>query len=97
MKKGEIVIMDRVKVKKSYLSTNFIMAGSGYNSLEKAVPAPYFRRCFEVIDVRDDYSVTICGLGFYELYINGIRITKGYLAPYISSHRMMCFIMIHMI
>lgn len=85
MKKGEIVIMDRVKVKKSYLSTNFIMAGSGYNSLEKAVPAPYFRRCFEVIDVRDDYSVTICGLGFYELYINGIRITKGYLAPYISS------------
>ena len=27
----------------------------------------------------------ICGLGFYELFINGKRVTKGALAPYISN------------
>ena len=28
----------------------------------------------------------ITGLGFYEVHLNGINITKGYLAPYRSNH-----------
>lgn len=30
-------------------------------------------------------EILICGLGFYDLFINGEKITKGYLAPYISN------------
>ena len=33
----------------------------------------------------DSAEITICGLGFYKLYINGKDITKGMLAPYISN------------
>ncbi len=30
-------------------------------------------------------EITICGLGFYELFINGSRITRGHMSPYISN------------
>ena len=33
----------------------------------------------------DSASIDICGLGYYELYVNGKNITKGFLAPYISN------------
>lgn len=49
------------------------------------VPAPLFRRLFTVDGRPKKASLCICGLGFYELYINGKRITKGALAPYISN------------
>lgn len=47
--------------------------------------APYFRRCFEIgVPVRSA-KLLICGLGYYELYLNGTNITKGHLAPYRSN------------
>ncbi len=66
-------------------STKFISATRTYSTFTEMVPAPYLRRSFELKEPAKDASITICGLGFYELYINGKRITKGLLAPYISN------------
>lgn len=62
----------------------FIKATTEYNTFEKNVPAPYIRKSF-VSDVKTIAKVVIAVCGFYELYINGKRYTKGFLAPYISN------------
>ena len=66
------------------LSNLFICASYEKNEFEKHIPAPLFRRRF-TLSRRQSAEVTVCGLGFYELYINGEKITKGRLAPYISN------------
>jgi len=66
-------------------SLRFICAGEAYSTFTEMVPAPLFRRTFEVTQTPESASLTICGLGFYELYLNGERLTKGFLAPYISN------------
>ena len=68
-------------------STNFITASKEYSSYEYEthVPAPYIRKTFDIIEEIESAKITICGLGFYELFINGEKITKGHLAPYISN------------
>ena len=63
---------------------SFIRASEAYNTFEHHVPAPYLRRTFQ-IDHEAKANVIITALGFYELYLNGERITKGRLAPYISN------------
>ena len=67
-------------------SKKFIRATEDFSTLEHFVPNPYFRRSFQV-DASSVKAVklTICGLGFYKLYINGSDITKGFLAPYVSA------------
>lgn len=65
---------------------HFINAGSKYSTLEEYVAAPYFRRVFEISKEIRDAKIQICGLGFYELHVNGVDITKGHLAPYRSNH-----------
>lgn len=69
------------------LSTNFIAATKEFSSYEYEthIPAPYIRKTFSIENTVKSAKITICGLGFYELYINGGRITKGHLAPYISN------------
>lgn len=69
------------------LSTNFIAATKEFSSYEYEthVPAPYLRKSFAPKGTVSSAKITICGLGFYELFINGQRITKGILAPYISN------------
>ncbi len=62
----------------------FIRATATYTTLEHHVPAPYLRRAFQV-DGGGCGQVILCGLGFYELYVNGEKITKGAFAPYISN------------
>lgn len=63
---------------------NFIKATNEYNSLENIVPAPYIRKSF-ISDVGTNAKLTIAACGFYEIYINGKRYTKGFLAPYVSN------------
>lgn len=63
---------------------HFIRATEEYTTLERPVAAPYLRRAFSV-EKAVKARLLICGLGFYELYLNGRRITKGRLAPYISN------------
>ncbi|MDD5603263.1 MAG: family 78 glycoside hydrolase catalytic domain [Eubacteriales bacterium] len=67
------------------LPLNFITATKEFCSFEKFVPAPYIRKSFTLAEKAEKSDLVICGLGFYELFINGKRITKGYLAPYISN------------
>jgi len=64
---------------------NFIRASAEYSDYEKHTPAPYFRKSFDINEGVKSCEVSICGLGFYRLYINGQEITKGFLAPYISN------------
>jgi len=63
----------------------FIAATTAYSTLTEFVPAPYLRKSFTLENTPKSANIIICGLGFYELYINGKRITKGNLAPYISN------------
>ncbi len=67
------------------LSGKFISATKEYTTFQKFESAPYFRKSFELTELPQTAQLCICGLGFYELYINGSRITKGYFAPYISN------------
>lgn len=66
-------------------STKFISAGKQFSTYTEHVAAPYFRKSFEITENIKNAEITICGLGFYVLYVNGVNITKGYLAPYISN------------
>lgn len=64
---------------------DFICATKDFCDLNRPVPAPYFRKTFVLEDLIQDAQIIICGLGFYKLFINGVNITKGELAPYISN------------
>ena len=67
------------------LSDFFVKANDLLNDFYHHVNAPMFRRSFSVETIPEKAEITICGLGFYKLFINGKEITKGILAPYISA------------
>lgn len=62
----------------------FIKATEERNTFEDNVPAHYFRRAF-VLENAESVTIKIAVCGFYELFLNGTRITKGFLSPYISN------------
>ena len=66
------------------IMTNFIKATHEYNTFEAPVPAYCFRRAI-VAEDGQKLRLTIAVCGFYELYWNGNRITRGFLSPYISN------------
>lgn len=63
---------------------NFIRDTTAYNTFENHVSAPCFRKTF-VSSGEGMARVVITACGFYELYLNGVRHTKGALAPYVSD------------
>ncbi len=63
---------------------NFIRATKEYTTFEKHIAAPYFRKKFTV-DTKTQAKLLISACGFYELYLNGERKTKGFFAPYVSN------------
>ncbi len=67
-----------------YFPENFYRATDEMNTYEKHVNAPYIRKTFIAQNCKHAY-ITVSGLGFYKLFINGKNITKGLLAPYISN------------
>ncbi len=72
------------------LSDKFYMAAKTKCEMTKHVSAPYFRYAFSAAkNVVAELSV--CGLGFYELYINGTKITRGHLSAYISIPDHLCY------
>ena len=73
------------------ISNNFIKANDLMCNYDKHIAAPYLRKKFFLDFVPEKAEITICGLGFYELYINGTDITKGPLAPYISNPDDICY------
>lgn len=62
----------------------FISATEQYCQLYCHVNAPCLRRVF-ALEKFQTAELYICGLGFYEAYLNGVNITKGKLAPYIAN------------
>ena len=72
-------------------SERFIKASREMCDFDRHVPAPYIRKSFMLDMEPERAEITICGLGFYELYINGRNITKGPLAPYISNPDDVCY------
>lgn len=72
--------------------SKYIKASNEYTTLKKSVPAPLLRKSFALDFLPEKAKVYIATPGFYELYINGENITKGYLAPYISNpDHMVCY------
>ena len=67
------------------ISDKFFSGDGRICNLHRHVPAPLFRHSFNIGKVPSLFEVTICGLGVYELFVNGRRVTKGYLAPYRSN------------
>ncbi|MBQ7910701.1 MAG: family 78 glycoside hydrolase catalytic domain [Clostridia bacterium] len=62
----------------------YIRATTAYNTFEKHVPAYCFRREVTVSDeTTATLKVAVCGI--YELYLNGRRLTRGLLSPYLSN------------
>ena len=66
-------------------STKFIAATKEYCTHERMIAAPMFRKCFFLESLPEKVDLTICGLGFYRLFLNGKEITNGHLAPFQSN------------
>lgn len=49
------------------------------------IAAPLFRKAFHLLEGECRCELLIAGLGFYDLFVNGTKITKGFLAPYIAN------------
>ena len=64
---------------------SYIGASTEYSSFDKFVPAPLLRKIFKRPPDVKKITLKIGTPGFYDLYINGKKITKGFLAPYISN------------
>lgn len=72
-------------------SKKFVCECLEYSTYEKNIPAPLFRKSFFLDKTPDSAEILICGLGFYDLFVNGTKITKGLLAPYISNSDHICY------
>ena len=48
--------------------------------------APLFRKSFELQQPVRQAKVFVCGLGFFELYLNGQRVGEDYLVPNVSNY-----------
>lgn len=68
-------------------SSKFIKANDAICDFNNHVPAPYMRPEFDLPFSPEKAEITICGLGFYELYINGknvigILLGNGFRNPF---------------
>ncbi|MBQ4628280.1 MAG: alpha-L-rhamnosidase N-terminal domain-containing protein, partial [Clostridia bacterium] len=66
-------------------STHFFAATEKAWHWNEPVAAPYMRRSFNIDEMPESAEITVCGLGFYEIYIIGKHITKGKLSPYMTN------------
>ena len=73
------------------LSDKFISAGDKYSTLSERIPAPIFKKTVAISGSIQKAEITVCGLGFYELYVNAENITKGKLCPYITNSDQMIY------
>ncbi len=64
---------------------HFVAATTELTTYEKHIPAPIFRHRFDLECIPEKAGISILTPGFYELWVNGRKITKGLLAPYISN------------
>lgn len=74
-----------------YFSDKFIGANTELCDYDNHVPAPYLRKSFDMDFTPEKAEIVLTGIGFYELYINGTRVSKGEMAPYITNADDVCF------
>ncbi|MBQ8577226.1 MAG: family 78 glycoside hydrolase catalytic domain [Clostridia bacterium] len=67
------------------LSRKFISANTEMCTLTEWVPAPYLRRVLDVSETPVRAELSVCGLGFYRLWVDGCEKTRGHMSPYISA------------
>jgi alpha-L-rhamnosidase len=67
------------------LSKKFICYKNEYNEFDNHVSAPVFRRTFTVDEKVNDAELSVCGLGYYRLFVNSKEITRGLLSSYTSN------------
>lgn len=68
-----------------FYSKKFISRNTQVSTFTAPVPMPLFRRSFELAEIPDEATLTVCGLGFYEMYVNGIKTVRGRLTPYVTN------------
>lgn len=73
------------------MNKKFIKATEKYSTVTEHVPAPLMRKSFTLEKCPKEAEISICGLGFYVLYINGKNVTKGHIAPYVSNPDDVCY------
>ena len=66
------------------IDATFYRAREDYSTYETHVPAPYIRTEISM-GAGGKRTLRVSGLGFYDLFVEGKKITKGLLAPYISN------------
>ena len=57
-----------------HFERTFRAAGTEYADYDKMVPAPYLRGTFGLNGAPESVRIRITAAGFYDLYINGVRI-----------------------
>ena len=63
----------------------FIKGSDTYATYTHPVSAPILRKRFTLTETPQTASLQICVSGLYELYLNGSRLTRGFLCPYFSN------------
>ncbi len=70
-----------------FSKSKWIGTGACANNWKSPVlPAPYFRKELTLDKVPGQASVKICGLGYYELYINGKKVGDHVLDPIVTQY-----------
>lgn len=62
----------------------FIARSKEYNTIERHVNAPFFKRVFDC-DNSKNAKLTIVAVGLYRLFLNGEELNKSFFAPYMSN------------
>jgi len=66
-------------------STKFVSATKEKATTKQNVPAPWLRRDLVLDQIPEKAELTVCGLGFYEMYVNGEKLARGRLTPYVTN------------
>ncbi len=71
------------------ITKSFVKAGFGTSTAGDLKPSPLFRRSFNLKHIptseNDKASLTVTGLGYYRVFVNGCEITRGHMSPYTSN------------
>ena len=62
-----------------------IFGGAQWIGVKDECDAAFFRKTF-IINKAEPATITICGLGYFELYINGNRVSEDYFVPANSDY-----------
>ncbi len=67
------------------ITRKFISAPYGMSDYGHTVPAPLLRRCFTADGAVQSAVLTVTGLGYYRIFVNGHELTRSHLSPYTSN------------